>query len=310
MSKYTTQVRYICETAANLDQSAGFNDVNTIIANAAPKIFDFAYPIFDETYRRPLEHKILRHFYTREIAEETVGLWKLRLQDKLNIIMPYYNRLYNSELLEFNPLYNVDYQKTGDKTATTDSTDTASKNTTDTIDDETTTATTGTVTDAGTVKNAGTIDDTATSHTSDTATTTGEKWDLFSDTPQGSIQNVDITNNSYLSNVRKNTDNTTGATTGSTTFSATKTTNMTDTENKTKTYDTNVSAVRDYGKSSSETASKTGNVETTDEYAEHVIGKTAGATYSKMLSEFRETFLNIDKMVIDELEVLFFGLWD
>lgn len=310
MSKYTTQVRYICETAANLDQSAGFNDVNTIIANAAPKIFDFAYPIFDETYRRPLEYKILRHFYTREIAEETVGLWKLRLQDKLNIIMPYYNRLYNSELLEFNPLYNVDYQKSGNKAATSDSTDKASKNTTDTIDDKTTTATTGTVTDAGTVKTGGTIGDTATSHTSDTATTTGEKWDLFSETPQGTIQNIDITNNSYLSNARKNTDNTTGETTGSNTYSATKTTNMTDTENKTKTYDTDVSVVRDYEKNITETTSKTGNVETTDEYAEHVIGKTAGASYSKMLSEFRETFLNIDKMIIDELEVLFFGLWD
>lgn len=334
MSKYTTQVRYICENAAGLLHSAGFDDVNRIITAAAPKIFDFDWPIFDENYRLPLEIKILRHFYTREICEETVGLWKLRLQDKLQLIMPYYNKLYNSELIEFNPLYDVDYQKSGSKTGSRDSTDSAEKNRTesktgtitksgtDSIDDQTTTETTGTISDAGTVTTSGTIGDVVSGQTSDTTTTSGEKWDLYNDTPQGSIQNIAITDNSYLTNARKNTDDTTDTTTSTNSTTATKTTDMQDSKTDTKTYDTAVDVTRDYEKTASETenenrtitnaetASKTANIETLDEYTEHVQGKTSGISYSKMLAEFRDTFLNIDRMVIQELEMLFFGLWE
>ena len=112
MSKYTTEVRFICETASGLNESKGYTDVDTIITNAIPKIFTFTFPIFDENYRTVLEKKILKHFYTREICEETVGLWKLRLDTKLNELMPYYNKMYNSELLEFNPLYTANLTRT------------------------------------------------------------------------------------------------------------------------------------------------------------------------------------------------------
>ena len=48
---------------------------------------------------------------------------------------------------------------------------------------------------------------------------------------------------------------------------------------------------------------------TTEEYIENIFGKRGGITYSKMLTEFRETFLNIDLMIVNELRPLFFGLW-
>ena len=47
----------------------------------------------------------------------------------------------------------------------------------------------------------------------------------------------------------------------------------------------------------------------TDEYTEHHFGKQPGASFSKMLSEFRETFMNIDMMVIDNLSDLFMNVW-
>ena len=53
MSKYTTELRYICESY-NTDTPSGNDNVEDIIANAAPKIFDFYYPIFDESYRLTL----------------------------------------------------------------------------------------------------------------------------------------------------------------------------------------------------------------------------------------------------------------
>lgn len=108
MSKYTTEVRFICEEAAGLTSSVGYLGVNDVINTALPKVFNFEFPIFDEAYRPILEKKILKHYYTREIGLETVGLWKLFLDTKLNEIMPFYNQLYKSELLEFNPFYDID----------------------------------------------------------------------------------------------------------------------------------------------------------------------------------------------------------
>lgn len=142
MSTYTTEVRYICETAAGLTHSEGFNSIDSILSKTTvKKIFNFDYPIFDENYRYPLNKKILQHFYTREIGEETVGLWKLRLQQTLNEIMPYYNQLYKLELDKINPFYNIDLTTTtekigkkkenegGTKNSTKSSTDTYNENT-------------------------------------------------------------------------------------------------------------------------------------------------------------------------------------
>ena len=108
MSKYTTEVRFICENSAGLSESEGADNVDSILDKCWNKVFNFDFPIFDENYRQILCRKILKHYYTREIAHETVGRWKLALNAKLNEIMPYYNQLYKSELLEFNPFYDVD----------------------------------------------------------------------------------------------------------------------------------------------------------------------------------------------------------
>ena len=76
MSKYTTQVRFICESYAGFDESVGYSKADEVISKAIPMVFDFEFPIFDEAYRNVLCRKILRHYYTREIGAETVGLWK------------------------------------------------------------------------------------------------------------------------------------------------------------------------------------------------------------------------------------------
>lgn len=254
MSKYTTEVRFICETASGLDESKGYKDVDTIITNAIPKIFTFTFPIFDENYRTVLEKKILKHFYTREICAETVGLWKLRLDTMLNEIMPYYNKLYKSELLEFNPLYTANLTRT--KKSDYDS----NRNENENIND--------------TTKNNGTTNSTNESSVNGTGT------DLYSDTPQGSLTGVE--NKTYLTNARKTTDS---GTTNSTTSN-------TSTENST------------YGRVRDNTDALT----STEEYLETVIG-FEGTNASELLMKYRETFINIDVMILNELEDLFFQLW-
>lgn len=254
MSKYTTEVRFICETASGLAESKGYKDVDTIITNAIPKIFTFTFPIFDENYRTVLEKKILKHFYTREICEETTGLWKLRLDAKLNEIMPYYNKLYKSELLEFNPLYTANLTRT--KKTDYDS----NRNENENIND--------------TTKNNGTTNSTNESSVNETGT------DLYSDTPQGSLTGVE--NETYLTNARKTTDSGT----------TTSTTSNTSTENST------------YGRVRDNTDALT----STEDYLETVIG-FEGTNASELLMKYRETFINIDVMILNELEDLFFQLW-
>ena len=51
------------------------------------------------------------------------------------------------------------------------------------------------------------------------------------------------------------------------------------------------------------------NISGTDEYIDHIYGKTGSASYSALLTEYRETLINIDMMVINELEVCFMNIY-
>ena len=115
MSKYTTEVRFICEQKAGLEESVGFDRIDFVIANSWNKIFTTKCSFFDEDYRSVLCAKILKHYYTREIGMETAGLWMLWMNRRLEEIMPYYNQLYRSAQLKFNPLHDVDYFREGNR---------------------------------------------------------------------------------------------------------------------------------------------------------------------------------------------------
>lgn len=253
MSKYTTEVRFICENSAGLSESEGADNVDSILDRCWNKVFNFDFPIFDENYRQILCRKILKHYYTREIAHETVGRWKLALNAKLNEIMPYYNQLYKSELLEFNPFYDVDLTRSREGSGTSNKT---SNNT---------------ETNSGTSKNV----------SSGSGTNNTNSLNRFSDTPQNSMDTQGIADSVPLTTVTKvNEDNTT-------------TNESTDT------------LTRNDNKSGSGTE----NINNTDKYIEKVKGKQGTENYSSLLKKFRETFLNIDMMIIEDCSDCFFTLW-
>lgn len=299
MSKYTTEVRYICEHFSGLSESVGFNDVEQVIKNCLPKVFDFNFPIFDESYRPVLETKILRHYYTREIGLETVGLWKLKLNTKLNEIMPFYNQLYKSELIEFNPLYDVELtrERKMQGTGTKDTKNGESRegeshaNTSQTS----TNGVTENGMDKGTVN--GTADGTQNQNTS------GNGTNMYSDTPQGAI--TDLQAGKYLTNatVDSATNTFAGASHDSTSQTSENTRN-----NETQT-DGSIDGSNDSDYSSSMDGYSNTTLSNTEDYLERVIGSNGGESFSKRLNDFRTTFINIDMMVINDLEELFFGLW-
>lgn len=72
----------------------------TTIKNLIDNKFDFGlddYPIWSEDYRSVLNTKILNHYYENEIGFETASLFKFYLNNKMNEIMPFYNKMYNAE---------------------------------------------------------------------------------------------------------------------------------------------------------------------------------------------------------------------
>lgn len=279
MSKYTTEVRFICENKSGLEISGGSGDVDSIIANSWNKIFTSKAPFFDEEYRSILCQKILKHYYLREICCETVGIWTLWMNTRLEEIMPYYNQLYESAKIEFNPMHNVDLTSKHERNV------------------EGTSKEDGTRTDNTTGKRTLTgnrdTDNTSVGTRNTTNSSDETKRDLYSDTPQGAIAGLE--NENYLTNARKITDNVNGTGNEETNTTEKSGTDYSETEDTT-------------GKIDGVT-SNTGKTNTTEDYLETIIGKQGTESFSSLLNEFRETFLNIDMQVIEEFNDLFFGLW-
>ena len=189
--------------------------ISTVITEAAPLFFNFNFPFYDETKRAEFEQNFLRHFYMREIGLETIDYFMLRLEDKLNTIMPYYNKLLTANAKDYDPFYNeiIDESITRDRTGKTNGTDT--------------TVTSSNSTTKGTTTNT----------TESNANDSNQQSDL----PQGSLDNFN--DNSYLSSAGKGhtesntsvnvTDETTGTNSGSSNVTRAETSAGNETEKRT-----------------------------------------------------------------------------
>ena len=121
MSKYTITVKdLVRDYSVSVDN--GLTDIDTKLDKAREYIFDFTYPVIDEATKKRIEIAILKHYYMREIAFESVGIWKIKLNDRLNLIMPRYNALYNKQDLSLSPYVNG-YLKESGETSGNSSTD-------------------------------------------------------------------------------------------------------------------------------------------------------------------------------------------
>lgn len=381
MSNFTTEVRFICESLSGYTESVGYASVDEILNNAAPKVFDFNWDIFDENYRLVLEKKILKHYYTREISEETYGLWKLRLDARMNEIMPYYNELYKSSLLKFNPLYDVDYKtiedenKNSDTKEVYDELNNVIENVNKNYKENETLDGSDTVKDYP-VKYDKSIDDSGVSNenknTKDNKNKTSSGLEFEenktnnnsetesknnnnsnersvvknSDTPQGGLSMDDISGDIYLTTAEIDELNKSDTQSGKNITKANND-NVKNSNYKNNDIENNVvegvsnnsyknkknekfdyeepgENVTEYGKindtkgeenlnktkSYNEKGKVNKNIKDTNNYIMHVSGKKGMGSFSKLLLEFRETFLKIDLMVIEELADLFFGLWE
>lgn len=116
MSVYTTQIRWILEQAVIAKgKNPRLMTIEQIISNGRDAIFNFDWAYFPESAnpgaKTAFEEKLLWHYFMDEIGQETVTLFRWALKDSLNLIMPYYNKLFESETLKFDKISNFDYQE-------------------------------------------------------------------------------------------------------------------------------------------------------------------------------------------------------
>lgn len=211
------------------------------IVESGVNVWDFEYPTFyTGEQKKAFEQKVLDHYWFRQIGQETVGRWLHCFRSRMREIMPYYIQLYESEKymdeIE-DPFATVDYTETYEEEHSGESSSTS------------------------TSENTGNT----------TGTDTRDSVRKRSDTPQGSISNLD----QYMTEA--NVDNDTASTSAETTVTSTG-----------EATDTTSGTVR-------HTLTKKG-----------AMGVT---TFGHDMIEFRESFLNIDLMVIKELNDLFLGVY-
>ena len=167
MSNYTISLQRIAESLRGQTEPAGFNKIDEIINESVPLIFDFDFPFYSDLAEDKLEFEkqFLLHYYTREIGVETFGWWKVRLKSKLFDVMPKYKQLYDIEQKKYNLYDTVNMERTVNSTNNTN----------------------GKGSSKQTSKNSRQTDD------------------LYSDTPQGGLENVKA--GKYLSEYRYLDDN-------------------------------------------------------------------------------------------------------
>lgn len=110
MSKYTITIKDIVNDYSIMSEN---KDLDSKLDVARGYLFDFNYPVIDDTTKQRIEIAILKHYYMREIAFESIGIFKIKLNDRLNLIMPRYNALYNKQDLNLSPYINSYLSETG-----------------------------------------------------------------------------------------------------------------------------------------------------------------------------------------------------
>ena len=238
------------------------------IVESGVDIWAFDYPVPADTVhyngktakvpfdKKAFEQKILDHYRFRQIGQETVGRWLHYFRTRIREVMPYYVQLYEFEAKWFNvddPLESYNLVETFEESSH----------------------------GSGTVSSSGSSESASESYGTNTTTKsqTVDHERRFSDTPQGSIDNLD----SYMSEATQE-DTTTGEddytdSTGTATVTGS---------------DSSESSSQNTG-STSHTLTRKGNIG---------VQPLGGE-----VQNIRDAFINIDLMVINELKDLFLQVY-
>lgn len=96
MSLYTTEVRYICEMASGYpieDLQINKYSPDQIIDKSWDRVLNFPWTFYNAEWKEKIGKFFLKYNYTREIGLETVALWKLKVNTRLEEIRGTYEPL-------------------------------------------------------------------------------------------------------------------------------------------------------------------------------------------------------------------------
>lgn len=264
MANYTLVLRDILRSLIGEFEES---DSEKIIVQARPLVFNFAYPAFSaETDKIELERDILRTYYMQEICVETYEYWKHLLRVFLYNKMPAYVAVYNALHSDLD-LFASEWTT---REIGRESSDSGSSNKTASGEERTSNA------ENTTTQNSGT----------QTGTSNSTGWNLYSDTPQGSIQNLD--DESYLTNATKDTQNTS--------------TNA----NSNSSSQTNSGSNTTLNRSSSESLKSL--MERAEKTLEKVQGRGGKYGY-ELLADYNNKVVNLCNQIVTEAQNLFMGVW-
>lgn len=243
-------------------------ELRDVIAGGV-KLWDFEYPSFYEGVEKAaFEQKVIDHYYFRQIGQETVGRFLHMFRTRIREIMPYYIDVYKSVKIMHeldNPFDNVDVTETFSQTSSGTASGTASGES------------------SGTESTTGTGSET--SERTDTKTVSDTKTHKFSNTPQGSISNLD----SYLTEASVDLSD------GSEQLGSTATGSSESAVNAT----------------SSGSASQTSSSHSSGTVTHTLTrkGNQGVNTFAHDIMEYRKSIINVDMMIINELNDLFLGIY-
>ena len=182
MSKYTYQLRNVIMFTSLNEVKSWLTDYDLAdyLTSDQLEIVTEA-GLFDKD---KLADRIINHYYMREIGVETIGLFKLRIKTKLDLLMERYAPLIYTNSIEYDILVNEDYTETFNRST------------------------------------SGTDTNTNTSAGSNSTTSSGSGLTVSSDTPQGQINKATILAGQYATSTSAGENTNTTSTTDSVTNSS------------------------------------------------------------------------------------------
>lgn len=278
-----------------------------IIHQAAPDVFCFTFPIHDENHRLALEEKMLKRYFYRRICCEDVDEWTLRLDAKLNEIMPYYNKMYESLDYLVDIMDDVDYlREVGE-----DSTKSNIENTKSTQNTESTGSNTGSRTES--TKGTREHNENRSSVEESNETTTGTKAETsqainrYSETPQGELSA--LADNKYLTTATIVDSTGNEDTEGTAERKGQKVDSGNDKDVSTVNGSVNTTNANENNTNTVGTFDTSGTESGNRKMKEHVKGKMYAGSKAKYVIEYRKAIMNVDAEILGRLADLFLNVY-
>lgn len=248
-------------------------ELNTLLKDEKFNVFDFDYDFYSEEAKPNFEQLFKDYYRFHEIGFETVERFQHNLKSRLNLIMPYYTQLYETEVKakDINFLLNKDLKETFIRELT--------GNENENLSSESSTSST----------NSSTNNFTGTNNNSSSTNALSES----------------LSKESYLDNGNADVNLNEGNLTGVNGSNSTGTTSSTS-----ETTDTNITTISDESSNSNTLSSNKTNENKMSEKTELISQGNIGITSSaELLEKWRKTIININQLIISECEDLFMQIY-